>query len=132
MIFVDTGMFLGLYHKRDQHHADAHRIWRAVKAPRITSNHVIDEVATGLARLAGYLESAGQVEHLYASQAVDIVSSTREDELEAIRWMRKYAGQYVSFTDCVSFALMRRCGVDKALTFDRHFRDAGFEVVGLP
>jgi hypothetical protein len=32
-------------------------------------------------------------------------------------------------TDCVSFALMRRHDLNRAFTFDRHFADAGFEVV---
>ncbi len=41
----------------------------------------------------------------------------------------KFAGQKVSFTDCVSFSLMRRHGLNRAFTFDRHFADAGFELV---
>ena len=45
--------------------------------------------------------------------------------------MRKYADQDVSYTDCVSFAIMHRLRIRTAFTFDRHFRLAGFDVLGL-
>jgi predicted nucleic acid-binding protein len=41
----------------------------------------------------------------------------------------KFADQRVSFTDCVSFILMRRHRLARAFTFDRHFGDAGFGVM---
>lgn len=50
------------------------------------------------------------------------------DESAALDLFRKFADQKVSFTDCVSFALMRRHRLKKAFTFDRHFAGAGFEV----
>jgi predicted nucleic acid-binding protein len=62
---------------------------------------------------------------------VDVLQSTRADELDALRWMRKYADERISFTDCVSFAIMRRHRIRAALTFDRHFKLAGFAVIGL-
>ncbi len=47
------------------------------------------------------------------------------DELAALELLKD--ADKVSFTDCVSFALMRRAGLRQAYTFD-HFRRAGFEV----
>ena len=76
-------------------------------------------------------EAADWLADLYKSPKIDIVQSGREDELDALRWMRKYADQDISFTDCVSFALMRRHKIRAAFTFDRHFKLAGFEVIGL-
>lgn len=48
--------------------------------------------------------------------------------LAALEQFTKLADQRVSFTDCVSFALMRRHRVRHAFTFDRHFEAAGFEI----
>lgn len=42
--------------------------------------------------------------------------------------MQKYADQRVSFTDCVSFVLMKKYRVGTAFSFDRHFEMAGFAV----
>lgn len=35
----------------------------------------------------------------------------------------------LSITDCISFKVMRRRGIRAAFTFDRHFREQGFEGV---
>ncbi len=52
--------------------------------------------------------------------------SELHEELQAIELFEKYADQKVSFTDCISFVLMKKAGLNKAFTFDRHFRLAGF------
>ena len=131
MTFVDTGAFLARYSTNDQYHREAVRLWPTLQPPILTSNHVVDELATALGRLSGYGFAADRVADIYASTVIDVVPSTREDEIEAIQWMRKYADQQVSFTDCVSFALMRGRRIRTAFTFDRHFRDAGFRTIGL-
>jgi len=117
--FVDTGAFLALYRKRDQYHRQAARVWLSLERPLLTSNHVVDELATLLGRLAGFAAAADRVQDLYASPSIDVLASTLQDELDAIRWMRKYADQQISFTDCVSFAIMRRNHIRTAFTFDR-------------
>ena len=128
MIFVDTRASLGLYLERDQYHRQAIRIFRTLERPFSTSNHIVDELATLLGRLAGFRFAADRISDLYASESIIVLSSTRDDEIEAIRWMRKYSDKKISFTDCISFALMRRLRIRTAFTFDRHFHDAGFAV----
>ena len=50
------------------------------------------------------------------------------DEQAALLLFEKFADQKVSFTDCISFAMMRTAGISSAFTFDRHFQSAGFSV----
>jgi predicted nucleic acid-binding protein len=119
LIFVDTGAFLALYMKRDQYHRKASAIFPSLPRPFSTSNHVVDELATLLGRIAGYRYAADRIENLYASASVEVLPATREDEMEAIRWMRKYADKEISFTDSVSFAMMHRFEIRTAFTFDR-------------
>lgn len=131
MIFVDTGAFLALYLKRDQYHREAAKIFPTLPRPFSTSNHIVDELATLLGRIAGFAYAADRIADLYASESIEVLPSAREDETQAIRWMRKYADREISFTDCISFSMMRRLEIRTAFTFDRHFRDAGFQVIAV-
>ena len=131
MIFVDTSAFLARYLSRDQRHKDAVQGWKALAQRSwkcYTSNFVLDETFTLLARRSSYSFAADRARSLYASASLEIVRPSNEDELEALALFEKFADQDVSFTDCVSFALMKRHGVRRAFAFDRHFRDAGFEL----
>jgi len=42
--------------------------------------------------------------------------------------MSKFADQGVSFTDCLSFRLMKRHRIRSVFGFDHHFTAAGFRV----
>lgn len=133
MVFVDTGAFLARYDAADALHARAVAVWRSLRHRDLaTSTHVLAETWTLLARRAGYVFASERALEAYASPALEILCSTREEEIEAVQWFKKYADQRVSFTDCLSFVLMKRRRIRIAFTFDRHFHQAGFEVIGLP
>lgn len=129
MIFIDTGAFLARYLPRDQHHEQAQRGWVELDRERYrcyTSNFVIDEFLTLLARRSHYAFAAERAHRVYGSRKLEILRPDAEDEREAVKLFEQFADQEVSFTDCVSFALMRRYRLQIAFAFDRHFRDAGF------
>ena len=46
------------------------------------------------------------------------------------RWIARYGDQRFSLCDAVSFEVMRAAGIRHAITFDRHFRTAGFGTLG--
>jgi predicted nucleic acid-binding protein len=132
MILVDSGAFLARYLAKDAYHKRAVATWRKIAgSPLFTSNHVLDETFTLLGRRAGYAFAAERAENIYASRALEILYRTRDDECEAIRWFRRFSDQNVSFTDCVSFALMKRLRIPTVFTFDHHFVLAGFRAIGL-
>ena len=132
MNFVDTGPFLALHLAKDQYHDLALRKWRKHGPLAVSSNHVIDELATILARRAGYLFAADCVSNIYAAPTIEIIQSTREDELEALRWMLKFADQGVSFTDCVVMAVADRLGTKLVFGFDELFRKNSYRLPAAP
>jgi predicted nucleic acid-binding protein len=44
-------------------------------------------------------------------------------------WLSRFSDQDFSFTDAVSFAVMRQRRIGEALALDQHFATAGFDVV---
>lgn len=132
MIFVDTGAFIARYVRRDGHHARARRVWAEIEKLRtacFTSNFVLDETFTLLGRQTSYAFAAERARAILSSKALTILRPDGEDELAALDLFDRFADQEVSFTDCVSFALMRRYRLGRAFSFDRHFLAAGFEVL---
>lgn len=131
MIFVDTGAFLARYLARDRYHGRALRAWerlRRIGWRACTSNFVLDETFTLLGRWASYEFAAARARELLPSSSLEVLRPELEEELEALDLFEKFADQGVSFTDCVSFALMGERGIGRAFGFDRHFVDAGFEL----
>ena len=129
MMFVDAGPLMARHLPKDQHHAAARAHWQRIEAagtPLATSNFVIDEAATLLGRRVNYAYAAEKAAAWFGSPNLTILRPDADDERAALRWFTQYADQSVSFTDCLSFALMTRHGVRDAFTFDRHFLLAGF------
>lgn len=134
MTFVDTAAFLARYLSKDQYHRAALDSWRELEQadePLVTSNFVLDETFTLFGRYAHYSFAAERAKIIYTSKALTILRPGLDDELVALELFTKYAEHRISFTDAVSFVLMRKHGIAQAFTFDRHFAHAGFEVVPL-
>ena len=132
MIFIDTGAFLARCLMKDQHHRSALETWEKLGSNRencVTSNFVLDETFTLLGRRAGYGFAVQRAKNIYASQALTICRPSREDEIRALQFFSKYADQHVSFTDCITFALMKREKINRVFSFDGHFRLAGLHLI---
>ena len=52
---------------------------------------------------------------------------TPEIEESAWKFMLKYKDHDFSFTDCISFTLMRKNSIKRACALDEHFKAAGFQ-----
>jgi len=131
VIFIDTGAFLARYIERDQYHDVATEHWRTLQNDRrrcFTSNFVLDEAITLLARRSTYQFAAARARRLFESTSLSILRPDEDDELAALELFEKYADQSVSFTDCVSFVLMQKQDIKCAFSFGRHFVIAGFDV----
>jgi predicted nucleic acid-binding protein len=129
VIYIDTGAFIARYVVRDNHHESAVRCWKEMEqtgARCFTSNFVLDEAFTLLARRTTYVFAADRARHILASPALTILRPGAEQEGRAVELFEKYADQDVSFTDCISFVLMVEAKLKRAFTFDRHFQSAGF------
>jgi predicted nucleic acid-binding protein len=94
----------------------------------VTSNFVLNETFTLLGRRAGYSFAAQRARNIYASELLNILRPSLEEELKAIGFFEKYSDHRLSFTDCVSFVLMKNRKIKRVFTFDYHFQLAGFQL----
>lgn len=131
MIFIDTGAFLARYINRDQYHIQATEFWNNLRNKGeycFTSNFVLDEFFTLLSRRAGYNFVVQRARNIFSSKILTIIRPGENEELLAIDFLEKYADQKISFTDCISFVLMRKTKLKRVFSFDQHFERAGFKL----
>lgn len=131
-VFVDTSFFKGLLDPADDFHQRAKDGWQKLKeedATIIVSNYVLDESFT-LIRLRCGIKIADKLREdiIKSSHVIKIMRVTVADEADAWKWFLNDWSK-LSFTDCVSFAVMKRLDIVRVATFDEHFKKAGFTIV---
>lgn len=132
-LFLDTSYLIAVENADDQHHKAASAHWaRLLKSPRrvVTSSYVLVEVVTLLNNRRSHSKAVELGNNLLGSRLFNVVHVNEELFYEAWQYFQKYKDKRYSLTDCVSFVLMKKLGITEALTFDRHFVQAGF--VKLP
>lgn len=131
-VFVDTSFFKAIIDPKDEFHQAAKIIEQKINDEQIklvTSNYVLDEAFTLIRKRCG-LEVVDEFRRYLAiiSAILKIIRVTVSDEAGAWDWFLQDWSD-LSFTDCVSFALMKRLEIGQALTFDSHFKRAGFSLI---
>jgi hypothetical protein len=131
-VFIDTSAFKALLDENDDFNKKADIKIKELIAQGcelVTSNYVVDETATLIRIRCGLKKALLFKEYLTESEPmINIYRITIKDEMEAWKWFDKnWSG--LSYTDCVSFAMMKRLGITKYFGFDNHFDRAGYERV---
>lgn len=128
-IFLDTVFVVALVNRRDQYHRQAVELSKQFESyPFLTTDAVLLEIGNALAR--GYKQEAIEIiEEFLNSDEIEIIHLTSELFYQAFDLYQTYHDKEWGFIDCVSFVVMRKHGIHQALTFDRHFAQAGFQVL---
>lgn len=121
-IFVDTGAWYAAADRSDRHHAAAGRFYleRTPARDLVTSDLVLAETWTLLATHLGR-PSANTFWETLRDVQVPILTLDAADLEVAWRIAQAFPDQDFSFTDCTSFALMERRGIEEVFAFDAHF-----------
>jgi predicted nucleic acid-binding protein len=130
-LFVDSGAWIALRSRRDQHHVEADRLFREAlsrRIPLVTTNLVVAEAHRLTLFRAGVLPALRALERMDASASLVILFASEEDHAEARRWLERLAPRPMTYTDAVSFAVMKRHRCGHVLGFDQNFAAAGFAI----
>ena len=129
-VFLDTVGLVALWDEDDQWHLAADASFRRLLATRadfITTTFVLLECGNASARRP-YRSAPSRLLKKF-EQENKLVLPTAEDWRTAWANYEKVGANAAGIVDHVSFVVMRRLGMVKAFTNDRHFRTAGFETL---
>jgi len=131
-VFVDSGGWLSVLIRTDRYHQAGSHYYQQILAQRailLTSDFVLDEVITRLRYDVGHATAAQFIylaRQAAEQQVLQVLRVNEEIWREAEDLFLEYADVKLSFTDCTSFALIRRYPVDAVFGYDRHFAMLGY------
>lgn len=128
MIFVDTGAFVALMRQKDRHH-EAARNFMAAPPPLVTSDYVVDETVTLLLTRIGRDAAERFLESIRSSRLLRLEMVGKEGFNQAESVFLYHKDKEWSFTDCTSFAIAKRLGIEEVFGFDHHFEQMGLRRV---
>jgi predicted nucleic acid-binding protein len=98
------------------------------KAPIVTTLPVICEVHAYFARNPSIRQTI--LLDFYENPVVTVEAISLEDQRDALKLLRMNDDKTYSLCDALSFVVMRRLNIRRALSFDKHFHQFGeFEVI---
>lgn len=127
-VFVDTGYFLALLRKRDSLHEAAVKASGKYDGPFVTTDLVLVEIANALSLPSYRASTVSFLEKIRSDQNTTVVSFGPEGMSKAFTFYKDRPDKEWGLVDCFSFVTMEESKTRIALTFDEHFRQAGFEV----
>lgn len=127
---IDTGAVLAVLDSRDRFHNDATACFNEQEAVAWASLNVTGHETYTRARYNGCSSNLALAHYDFLRQRkVRVLEFQTEDEVAARDILRRYSDQRISFHDALCASVMRRLGIYKILSFDRHFLVLGFELL---
>ncbi len=129
-IFLDTVGLLATWDQSDQWHTAADAAFALIQksgANCVTTTFILLECGNAAARRP-YRGAVGRLREALEI-AGGLIRPTEDDWSEAWQSYARGDRTGAGIVDHVSFTVMRRLGIQKAFTNDRHFAAAGFETL---
>lgn len=133
-LFVDTADWMMLADAGDPQHESARSFrdeWLAGGGVLVSSDFVMDETLTLIRMRLGLGAAERWWEQVEGSPRVQWAWIDPARAERARHWFFRWKDKDFSFTDSSSFVVMKERRIQAALTNDRHFTQAGFQVYPL-
>jgi uncharacterized protein len=126
-IFLDTGYLIALIRKKDACHAVALQAAASYIGPFLTTDLILVELANSLSKPPYRKTVVAVIEKIRADSKTAVVPLTSKGMSKAFSLFKSREDKTWSMVDCFSFEVMKEKRIKQALTFDDHFRQAGFD-----
>ena len=127
IVFLDTGYLIALIRKNDQFHAAAIEASELYPGPFLTTDLILVELANSLSKPLYRKTVVTVVEKIQTDSNTTIIPFASEGMSKAFSLFKRHKDKAWGMVDCYSFVVMKKRRVRHALTFDDHFRQAGFD-----
>ncbi len=129
-LLLDTSYLIALEAADDQNHKVALSHWQKLLKtlpPLVTTSYIFDEVVTFFNSRGHHTKAVELGNNLKQSASIEFIHVDEVLFYEGWQYFQTHSDKAYSLTDCISFVVMKQRRIKTALTFDRHFVQAGFE-----
>ncbi len=129
-IFLDTGAILALALPSDKYNSAVMNALTSLRGtPMVTTEAVLSEVCSFLSYRAVRKFSVKAINELRSNENIEIIPASSELFERAFTLFAKRTDKDWSLVDCMSFEVMHLRQITQALATDKHFMQAGFDVL---
>lgn len=131
-IFVDTAALIALGNKQDAFHPLAKQKQQELvknQTQFISSDFVIAEFCNAFSRVKFRATAVQMVNGIYQSKAWTVIAINEELMTKSLALFTQMQDKEWGLVDCSSIILARENQLDSIFTTDKHFEQAGFEIL---
>jgi predicted nucleic acid-binding protein len=129
-LLADTSTLLAHVLRDDQNHRSAETFLLDNRQARfVITDLVLAELATRIRARSDAATAVRIADALLLSPRFEIVFLGKELLRGALARMSRFSDKRLSLTDCASFEIMDRLGLQSAFTFDCDFQDCGYKML---
>ena len=125
MIFVDTSAWYAQYTPRDAYHRSAAEFHLQNSEPLLTTDYVIDESLTLLKARGNYERARHFGERVFNGTLATLVWIEPDNVEAAWKVFHSFRDKQWSFTDCTSYVVLQRLGIETAFALTTIFGNLG-------
>jgi len=127
--FVDTSFVVALVNRKDQNHILALDLADRFAGPGlVTTDAILLEIGNALSRNFKR-QSVEIIEHFLTSVDVKVIHLHPPLFRSAFDLYKSHSDKLWGLIDCVSFVVMKELAITDALSADKHFEQAGFNIL---
>jgi len=127
-VLIDTGIFIAFHNTKDENHKRANELIREIIEGKhgiaYTTDYIFDEAVTTALMRTGKQDIAVELGENILGVKVKFVNMIQIDHTSfSFGWklFNKYINKKLSFTDCVSIAVIKNYELNKIISFDSDF-----------
>ncbi len=128
-IFIGTGYILALANTADKYHERARATALIAQPPFLTTEAILIEIGNALSSQRWRHLRIAALNDLRSDPNIAIIPIDTTLLERAIELYASRPDKEWGLTDCLSFVVMHDHDIASALTTDRHFEQAGFQIV---